>query len=648
MLGSTDNQWGFCMRAIWAGIASAFLVLWLATAAWAQNGLERFEKELKPQLELKTFTYANSAPLGSSGFVLNDVVAVIPANAATGDKESTVKIQKVTVEALDFDRMKKDAKDDEAPRFAKLKLEGMTGDDEMFTALQPYGVPNVPFDIALDYTLDPATKVLDVKTLEIAMRGQARFVLSLAMDGISGMAGAKDDARLRSRVAHRRRHRPARQAPAGMGQGRRRAARGAGADRADGPRRLRRPAGPRHLEVARRGGLLHRRLEGAQGAAGAGAEAGQDRGPLRPRQGGVARRAHDRVRLHRNVSRHQGRGGQGRPEVRSQKTREGTMKRRTLVAAGLVLPALRPALAQDAYPSKPVQIFVPFPPGGVADITARPLAHVMGRLAKQSIVVVNKPGAGGSVGAAQAARAAPDGYTLLLALSSISVLPVADRLQGRPAAYELDQFAPVALISADPTVLVVRADGPYKTLKDLVDAAKAKPGTINYGSSGVYGTLHVAMEIFAQAAGIKMFHIPYQGGGPAVAALLAGQIDALASGPAPAIGQIKAGKMRALAVWGDKRLAAMPDVPSMKELGYDATFYIWSGLFAPAATPQPVMTALRELVKRTVEDPEFKEAMAKVETPIAYLDAPQFKTFLDRDAAMLKVAVERIGKVPEN
>lgn len=323
------------------------------------------------------------------------------------------------------------------------------------------------------------------------------------------------------------------------------------------------------------------------------------------------------------------------------------MKRRALVLGGLMLPAW-PASAQEAYPSKPIQMIVPFPPGGVADITARPVAHVMGRLIKQSIVVVNKPGAGGSVGAAQAARATPDGYTILMALSSISVLPVADRLQGRPAAYELDQFAPIALISADPTVLVVRADGPHKSLKDLVDAAKAKPGTINYGSSGVYGTLHVAMEIFAQAADIKLFHIPYQGGGPAVAALLGGQIDALASGPAPAIGQIKAGKMRALAVWGDKRLASMPDVPSMKELGYDATFYIWSGLFAPAATPQPIMTALRDATKRTVEDPEFKEAMAKVETPIAYLDAPEFKTFLDRDAARLKIAVERIGKVPEN
>jgi len=158
----------------------------------------------------------------------------------------------------------------------------------------------------------------------------------------------------------------------------------------------------------------------------------------------------------------------------------------------------------------------------------------------------------------------------------------------------------------------------------------------------------VAMEIFAEAAGIKLFHIPYQGGGPAVAALLGGQIDALASGPAAAIGQIKGGKMRALAVWGDKRLASMPDVPSMKELGYDATFYIWSGLFAPAATPPAVMSVLRDTVRRTVEDAEFKDAMAKVETPIAYLDAPEFKVFLDRDAARLRVAVERIGKVPEN
>lgn len=323
------------------------------------------------------------------------------------------------------------------------------------------------------------------------------------------------------------------------------------------------------------------------------------------------------------------------------------MRRRTLLAGATMLPLGLPVWAQETYPARPITMIVPFPPGGVADITGRPTAHVMGKLLKQSVVVQNKSGAGGAVGTAQAARSAPDGHTLLMALSSISVLPVADRLQGRAPAYELDQFAPIALISADPTVLVVRAEGSYKTLKDLVDAAKARPGTINYGSSGVYGTLHVAMEIFADAAGIKLFHIPYQGGGPAVAALLGGQIDALASGPSAAIGQIKAGKMRALAVWGDKRLASMPDVPAMKELGYDATFYIWSGLFAPAATPAPILMTLRDAARRTARDPEFKEAMAKVETPIAYLDAPEFRTFLDKDAARLKVAVERIGKVEE-
>jgi tripartite-type tricarboxylate transporter receptor subunit TctC len=320
----------------------------------------------------------------------------------------------------------------------------------------------------------------------------------------------------------------------------------------------------------------------------------------------------------------------------------------SLVAALAISAAtVSSAWAQDTYPSKPIQMVVPFPPGGVADISARPAAHVMTRILKQSVLVVNKPGAGGSVGAAQAARSAPDGYTILMALSSVSVLPMADRIQGRPPAYEMSQLLPLALLTADPTVLLVRADGPYKTLKHLVDAAKAKPGSINYGSSGVYGTLHVAMEIFSGAADIKMFHIPYQGGGPAVGALLGGQIEALASGPSAAIGQIKGGKLRALAVWGDKRLASLPDVPSMKELAYDATFYIWSGLFAPAGTPAPVVATLRDAIKRTVEDAEFKEAMAKVETPIAYLDAPEFKEFVDVDARRLGAAVERIGKVAE-
>ena len=316
--------------------------------------------------------------------------------------------------------------------------------------------------------------------------------------------------------------------------------------------------------------------------------------------------------------------------------------------AFLVLLACSSVLqAQDAYPTKPITMIVPFPPGGVADITGRPLAAMMERSLKQPVVIVNRTGAGGALGMSQVAKSAPDGYTILMGLSSISIFPVSDRINGKQPAYEMKDFAPIALISSDPTVLVVRAESPYKTLKDFVDAARANPGKINYSSSGVYGTLHVSMEIFANAAGIKLFHVPYGGGGPAVNALLGGQVEALASGPAAAIGQIKGGKMRALAAWSDKRLALMPDLPTFKELGYDAEFYIWAGVFAPAATPQPILARLREAVRAAVNDPDFKAAMDKVATPIAYLDAPEFQKFWDNDAKRLAVALEKIGKVEE-
>jgi tripartite-type tricarboxylate transporter receptor subunit TctC len=263
------------------------------------------------------------------------------------------------------------------------------------------------------------------------------------------------------------------------------------------------------------------------------------------------------------------------------------------------------------------------------------------------VIVTNRTGAGGAVGMAAAAKSAPDGYTILMALSSISIFPVSDRINGKQPAYELRDFAPVALITADPTVLVVRADSPYKTLKDFVAHAKANPGKINYSSSGVYGTLHVAMEIFANAAGIKLFHVPYQGGGPAVTALLGGQVEALASGPAAAIGQIKGNKMRALASWSTERLKLLPDIPTFKELGYDAEFYIWSGVMAPAATPAPVLGRLREAVREAANSADFRNAMEKVSTPVSYLDAPEFQKYWDRDAKRLAVALEKIGKVED-
>ncbi|HEU4352620.1 MAG TPA: tripartite tricarboxylate transporter substrate binding protein [Burkholderiales bacterium] len=317
----------------------------------------------------------------------------------------------------------------------------------------------------------------------------------------------------------------------------------------------------------------------------------------------------------------------------------------------LVLVLLACLLAAGAraqpYPSKPITMIVPFPPGGVADIVGRPLAAQMEKSLKQPVVVTNRTGAGGAVGMAAVAKSAPDGYTLLMGLSSISIFPVSDRIMGRTPAYEMKDFAPIALITADPTVLVVGADSPWKTLQEFVASAKAYPGKINYSSSGVYGTLHVAMEIFAHAAGIQLFHVPYQGGGPAVTALLGGQVHALASGPAAAIGQIKAGKMRALASWSTERLPLLPEIPTFKELGYNAEFYIWSGVFAPAATPSPVLDRIRIAVREAATSAEFKSAMEKVSTPVSYLDAPAFRTYWERDAARLKTALEKIGRVEE-
>src|SRR5437764_4905904 len=305
------------------------------------------------------------------------------------------------------------------------------------------------------------------------------------------------------------------------------------------------------------------------------------------------------------------------------------------------------AAAQDAFPSKPITLIVPFPPGGVADIVGRPLASVMQKSLKHPVVVINRTGAGGAVGMAAVAKSTPDGYTILMGLSSISIFPVSDRINGKEPPYEMRDFAPIALVTADPTVLVVRADGPYPTLKDLVAAAKARPGKINYSSSGVYGTLHVAMEIFANAAGIQLFHVPYQGGGPAVTALLGGQVEASPQGPAAAIGQIRAGKMRALASWGTERLKLLPDIPTFKELGYDAEFYVWTGVFVAAATPPAVIQRLRAAVKDAATSEEFKAQMEKVSTPVAYLDAPEFQKYWEKDAARLKSALEKIGKVEE-
>jgi tripartite-type tricarboxylate transporter receptor subunit TctC len=318
-----------------------------------------------------------------------------------------------------------------------------------------------------------------------------------------------------------------------------------------------------------------------------------------------------------------------------------------LLALVALVPAVS-AVAQDAYPARPITIVAPFPPGGMADLHARPIAAAMEKVLKNPVGVINKTGAAGAVGMQHVATSRPDGYTLLLALSSISIIPEADKLFDRQPAFTVDQFEPIALLSADPTILVVRTESPWKTAREFIEDARRRPGEISFSSSGVYGTLHMAMELLSHAAGIKLRHVPYGGAGPALTAILGGHVDALASGPAVVLPHIKADKLRPLAGWGDTRVTALPDVPTFKELGYpEAEFYIWAGLFAPRGTPEPVLSKLRAAVRQAVADPEFKGAMDKMQTPIALKQGEAFRKFFEADARRLAEGVRRVGRIEE-
>jgi tripartite-type tricarboxylate transporter receptor subunit TctC len=324
------------------------------------------------------------------------------------------------------------------------------------------------------------------------------------------------------------------------------------------------------------------------------------------------------------------------------------MDRRHFLKGAAALPLVLHASNSFAagYPERNVDMIVPFPPGGQADLAARPVAQKLQEILGKSFVVDNRGGAGGAIGNAFAARAAPDGYTLLMTLSSLAVLPEADRILGRPVQYERSQLTPIARVLADPTLLGVHAKAPWKNVQELVEDAKSRPGRIPYGSSGSYGTLHVSMAMFESAANIKMLHVPYKGAGPAVTDLLSGQILALASAPGVLKPHVDSGAVRVLANFGAKRVDSFPNTPTFQELGYkDVEFYIWAGLFAPTGTPEPVITTLRGAMKKTMADPQTIKIFESAGSPPAYLDQPEFKKFVDEDSTRLIAAVKKIGKV---
>jgi len=319
---------------------------------------------------------------------------------------------------------------------------------------------------------------------------------------------------------------------------------------------------------------------------------------------------------------------------------------RAWCAVGLLVGALAGmAEGQERYPTRPITIVVAFPPGGVADNTARPVAAALERILKQPVVVSNKQGAAGAVGNQVVATSKPDGYTLLMALVSVSVLPEVDKLFGRPPTYTRDQLTGIARVNADPSMLVVRTDTPWKTFKDFVEDAKRRPGEIVFSSSGLYGAAHVPMEMIMQATGIKLRHLPTAGGGPMMNAILGGHSQAVMTPASLAVAHVKAGKLRFLVHTGTGPVPAFPEVPSLKSLGYDVDYTAWAGLLAPRATPPHVIKILRDAMRQAVKEPEVVGSHAKLETPIAYMDADEFNAWWAQDAARLAEVVKKIGKV---
>ena len=310
------------------------------------------------------------------------------------------------------------------------------------------------------------------------------------------------------------------------------------------------------------------------------------------------------------------------------------------IALALLLPVLSVSnvFAEDPYPNRPITLIVPNPPGGSSDANARVLADSLTKTLKQPVIVNFKPGVGGQIGNAFVANAKPDGYTLLMGLSSIMVSPDAERAQGKTSLYEVNQLVPIAMISNDPMVMLVKTDAPWKNLNELMKAAKEKPNAITYSSSGNFGPINLSVEMLAYAAGAKFLQVPFGGGGPSMLALLGGQVDMTTAIPSVAIPQIESGKVRPIAVSGPKRIKLLPNVPSYRESGFDAEYNIWNGLFVPAGTPAAIIDTLNKAVKEGVQSGQLETAMNQRGMIFDYRDTNEFKKFAQEDGdRMIKV-----------
>ena len=311
------------------------------------------------------------------------------------------------------------------------------------------------------------------------------------------------------------------------------------------------------------------------------------------------------------------------------------------VAAGTAFTPLA-VLAQAAYPAKPIRLIVPFPPGGGTDILSRLVAQKLTESAKWTVVADNRAGAGGTIGITEAAKAAPTGYDLVMGQKDNMVVGpwLYKNLPWDPT----KDFAPIAHVAYTPVIIATSANSRFKTLADVVAAAKAAPDTITYGSPGNGTTIHLAGDLFEKAARIKIRHVPYKGSNPAMMDALAGNVDLLVSSVPSAMGQIKSGKLRPLAVTSAKRSTSLPDVPTVAEQGFkDFDVSTWYGVFAPAGTPKDVVNAVNAEINKLLATPEMKDAIHAQGAEPQAMTPDQFGTQLKADYQKWRGIVQGSG-----
>ena len=321
------------------------------------------------------------------------------------------------------------------------------------------------------------------------------------------------------------------------------------------------------------------------------------------------------------------------------------MDRRSFVVGSAACLAAGSAVAEATYPSHAITIINAFPPGGINDLVTRPLAAMMEPILNQPVVVETKAGAAGQVGAQVVATSKPDGYTLLSHNTGISGYAEVDKLFGRPVKTSRADFIPLARLIADPVLLLVNDQQPYKTLKEFIDDARANPEKLIFSSGGLYGASHLPLAYLEKATGpLKLRHLPTNGGGPAITAILGNTAQVTTQSISATLPHIKNGKLRPLASFGATRSKFLPDVPTLKELGYDVEYYLWVGIFAPKGVDPTIVSTLRTTIGKAVHAEQFNTTFANVGQELAYLDGPDFQKFWDVDGKRTDEAVISIGR----